>query len=105
MQRLEVRYRPEAVDDLEAIFLNILHLSASIKTAAGFVERIRQRCERVGDAPRGGRPRDDLYPGLRTVPFERTAIIAYLVQEPIVQITNVFYGGRDYEALYREGGD
>lgn len=60
------------------------------------------RCRKIGDAPNGGRPRDDLEPGLRTVPFERTAIVAYRVTDN-VEITNVFYGGRDYEALYHAG--
>ena len=58
------------------------------------------RARRIGDAPLGGRPRDDLAAGLRTIPFERTAVIAYRVLER-VEITNVFYGRRDYEALYR----
>jgi toxin ParE1/3/4 len=49
----------------------------------------------------GGIARDDLHPGLRTVPFEHTAVIAYVVEDDQVCITNVFYGGRDYEALYR----
>lgn len=102
LRRLEVRYRPEAVDDLESIFFHVLGASFSVSIAAGFVERMRQRCERIGDAPHGGRPRDDLYPGLRTVPFERTAVIAYLVEDHCVRITNVFYGGQDYEALYRQ---
>jgi len=48
-----------------------------------------------------GRPRDDLLPGLRTVPFERKAVIACRLIEDRVEITNLFYGGRDYEALYR----
>ena len=48
----------------------------------------------------GGRPRDDLAQGLRTVPFERTAVIVYRVTS-CVEITNIFYGGRDYETLYR----
>jgi toxin ParE1/3/4 len=49
----------------------------------------------------GGRPRDDLAPGLRTVPFEKSVIIAYTIEGISVWITNIFYGGRDYEALYR----
>lgn len=50
---------------------------------------------------RRGRRRDDLFPGLRTVPFEGRAVIAYLAREHRVEITNIFYGGQDYEALYR----
>ena len=49
----------------------------------------------------GGVARDDLQPDLRTVPFEHSAVIAYVVEDDQVSVTNVFYGGRDYEALYR----
>jgi toxin ParE1/3/4 len=49
----------------------------------------------------GGVARDDLQPGLRTIPFEHSAVIAYVVGDDQVSVTNVFYGGRDYEALYR----
>ena len=34
------------------------------------------------------------------VPFERSAVIVYRVGKT-VEIVNVFYGGRDYEAAYR----
>lgn len=52
--------------------------------------------------PHGGRPRDDMAPGLRTVPFERVAVVAYLVEDDLVRFTDVFYGGRDFEALTRD---
>lgn len=51
--------------------------------------------------PSADKQRDDLEPGLRTVPFEKSRIIAYKVEADRVRITNVFYGGRDSEALYR----
>lgn len=101
MRRLRVRYRPEAVADIEDIFRYVLRVSASQVTAERLVGRIMERCHRIGDAPMAGRARDDLEPGLRTVPFERTVVIAYMVEDDCVRITNVFYGGRDYEALYR----
>ena len=101
MRRLKVRYRPEALADLEDIFRAVLRKSASQVTAERFVGRIRERCHRIGNVPRGGRARDDLEPDLRTVPFEHSAVIAYKVETDCVRITNVFYGRRDYEALYR----
>ncbi len=101
MQRLAVVYRAEALDDLRGIYDAIWELSRNAVTARGFVERIMARCRKIGDAPRGGRLRDDLAVGLRTVPFEHSAVIAYVVQDDQVQITNIFYGGRDFEALYR----
>jgi len=101
MRHIEVEYRPEAIADLEAIFRFVLRLSLEADTARAFVQRIRDRCRRIGDVPLGGMPRDDLYPGLRTLPFARRAVIAYRVIDDRVEITNVFYGGRDFEALYR----
>lgn len=68
-------------------------------TAQRFTDRIWAACEKIGNAPLGGRPRDDLLPGLRTVPFEKKAIIAYRVDGETVEIVNVFYGGSDYEAI------
>jgi toxin ParE1/3/4 len=54
----------------------VLDLSRNQDVAEGFVRRITDRCARIGGVPHGGRPRDDLAPGLRTVPFERAAVIA-----------------------------
>ncbi|MCJ2058764.1 type II toxin-antitoxin system RelE/ParE family toxin [Methylobacterium sp. J-048] len=101
MRRMPVSLRREARIDLADIFRVVLHASRDNDVAEGFIRRIIARCRRIGDAPHGGRPRDDLEPGLRTVPFERSAIIAYRVEANWVRITNVFYGGRDFEALYR----
>lgn len=101
MRRLRVKLQPEAFADLTDIFREVLRISQNLPTARGFVKRIRDRCARIGDAPHGGRPRDDLEPGLRTVPFEHTAVIAYRVEADRVRVTNIFYGGRDFESLYR----
>ena len=104
MRRLKVALREEAIADLAEIYHYIARASGSPVTAIRFVRRIRSRCQRIGNVPMGGVARDDLLPGLRIVPFEHSAVIAYLVEGGQVCITNVFYGGRDYEALYR-GGD
>ena len=100
MRRAEVIYRPEAAADLRQILAAIAELSGSDIVARRYVDRIIARCDKIGDAPQSGRSRDDLSPGLRIVPFERTAVIAYRVTD-IVEISNVFYRGRDYETLYR----
>ncbi len=105
MRRVKVGYRPEAIADLQEVYRRVAVRSQSHTVARGFVGRIMARCRRIGDAPNGGRPRDDLEPGLRTVPFERSAVIAYINEGNRVRITNVFYGGRNYEALYRPGED
>ena len=101
MRRLRVEFGAEADGDLAQIYLAVYEVSRNPQVADRFLDRIITRCERIGDAPHGGRPRDDLEPGLRMVPFERTAVIAYQVERDRVLVTNVFYGGRDFEALYR----
>jgi toxin ParE1/3/4 len=104
IQRLAVVLSENAISDLEAIGTYILENSGSENIANGFVDRIKQRCQSIGNAPRGGRSRDDIVPGLRTVPFEHSAVITYIVDGDLVRIVNIFYGGRDYETLMRDGG-
>ena len=101
VKRYKVQYREEASADLLEIYRWVYEASLDPVTAQRFTQRLLDACERIGDAPLGGRPRDDLYPGLRTVPFEKRAVIAYIVGKDVVDITNVFYGGRDYEAFFR----
>jgi toxin ParE1/3/4 len=73
---LRVAFSPDAVAGLTDIFRTVLRLSQNLPIAQGFVHRIRERRVRIGDAPHGGPPRDDLEPGRRTVPFEPSAVIA-----------------------------
>lgn len=101
IQRLAVVLSEAAIADLEAIAAYILESGGSESVANGFVDRIRERCRNIGNAPRGGRLREDIRPGLRTVPFEHSAVVAYVIQGDSVFVTNVFYGGRDFEALMR----
>ncbi|MER8409959.1 type II toxin-antitoxin system RelE/ParE family toxin [Mesorhizobium sp. M1342] len=104
IRRLEVEYREDARNDLANIFRHIVEASGSPDVALKFVLRIEDRCQSIGNAPRGGRSRDDILPGLRTVPFEHSAVIAYIIDDNFVRIVNIFHGGRDYETLMREGG-
>jgi toxin ParE1/3/4 len=72
-------------------------------TAIGirYAARIEEQCKGIGNIPYSGRPRDDLAPDLRTVAFEESALICYVIEEEIVWITNIFRRGRDYEAILR----
>jgi len=101
IQRLEVDYQESATNDLANIFSYIVEAGGSVDAALQFVLRIEDRCRTIGNAPRGGRARDDVMPELRTVPFEHSAVIAYLIEGDKILIVNVFYGGRDFEALMR----
>ncbi|WP_348649087.1 MULTISPECIES: type II toxin-antitoxin system RelE/ParE family toxin [Rhizobium] len=67
-----------------------------------YAKRIRDRCERIGDAPFGGAARPELGEGIRMAVFERSIVILYLVQGERVRITNIFSGGQDDETLLRD---
>jgi toxin ParE1/3/4 len=77
MRRYAVLLRPEAREDLQSIFDGVLKVSQNRNVARNFVSRILQRCRRIGNVPHGGQPRDDLMAGMRTVPFEDSAVITY----------------------------
>jgi len=102
MRPLSVVLREEAASDLSEIYDYVYRASLDPLTAERFTTRILDFCETIGTMPRGGRPRDDLLAGLRTFPFERRTVIAYRVVDDVVEITNIFHGGRDFEALYRQ---
>lgn len=101
MKRLKVVHREGSRGDLSDIYQFLVEIGTARRTAQAYVRRLRLACERIGDAPRGGRSRDDLEPGLRTWSFERRAVIAYKVLGEEVAITNIFYAGRDIAAFYR----
>ncbi len=102
MKPYSVVYGEEAAADLADTYLWIYQASADPLTADRYVRKIVAFCDKIGTMPDGGRPRDDLVKGLRTFPFRRRTVIAYRVDGDTVTITNVFHGGRDYEALYRD---
>ena len=99
MRRLPVRFREEAIADLIEILDYLAAQGASEATAMGFVGRIRRKCETIGGVPQAYPLRADLGSGIRLAPFEHSAVIAYRLEGGAVEIVNVFYGGRDYQAL------
>lgn len=101
MRQLAVFLREQAIADLEEVYDFIVDGGGPPAVALAFLQRIRARCEKIGLAPEGGVARPDLGHGIRLVPFEKSAVLAYRLHDDAVEIVNVFYGGRDYEALMR----
>jgi len=91
---MRVTYREAADADLDAIYHWIAD-RADPETALQFGDRITSTCERLSYFPRRGTPRDEIMPGLRSIPFEHQATIFYLVGEEEVEIVHIRYRGRD----------
>jgi toxin ParE1/3/4 len=70
----------------------------SPQNAVAFVERIVQRCERIGLAPYQGSNEDQFRQGVRTTGFEKSATIAFRVVGETVRILSVSYGGKEWQS-------
>jgi toxin ParE1/3/4 len=46
-----------------------------------------------------GTPRDDVGKGLRITTYKKRAVIAFSVDDDLLSILGVYYGGRDYESV------
>ena len=92
---------PDAIKDLEGIYGYIADKSGFPERAWGYVEKLHQKCRELGTVPFRGQQRDDLMNNLRIVPIDKKAVAAFVVDEEkrSVLVLNIFYGGRDYEAL------
>jgi toxin ParE1/3/4 len=92
---------PEAKEQLGALY-RYLAAEAAPEIARAYTAAIAEKCETLADFPNRGTPRDDLRPGLRTIPFRRRATIVYAVMRDTVVIIGIVYAGRDLEAMLRE---
>lgn len=97
--RFSVVYRPEAQADIEDLYFSVLSVSQSFEIADRFVDSLRDRCQRIGNAPFGGRTCGPPQKALRMVPFGRSVIIVYRVLEDRVVIINLFPSRRDYQRI------
>jgi toxin ParE1/3/4 len=99
-----VSFRPHARRDLIELY-NFIADEAGEEVAAAYIGRIEAACLALQTFPERGRRRDDIRPGLRTIGFERRALIAFQVMEREVVVVRILYGGRDYERLLRRTSD
>lgn len=98
MTRYAVVFSPEARDDLLRLYSYIAARSDA-ERAIGYIERIEGFCQGLSTFPERGMPRDDLFPGLRIVGFERRVTIAFHIDPGMVTIDRILYGGRDLGLL------
>jgi plasmid stabilization system protein ParE len=96
-----VRYDPKAQADLDEIFAYISARS-SVTTANRFIAALRRSCELIGYAPTQGRRRDEVRRGLRVTGFRRRVDICFIVDEGVVVVLRLLYGGRDIAQALRE---
>lgn len=99
MRPLPVVWRSAARDDLLALYDWIAD-RADPETAFAYAARIEELAERLAEFPHRGTPRDDLVPGMRTVPYRRRVTVAYQVLENCVEVLRLVQSGQDWEQLF-----
>lgn len=74
--------------------------AAGHNVAGAYLDRVEAACMPLSTFPARGNARDDLFPGLRIIGFERRASIAFVVGADEVRILRIFYGA----AISRKNG-
>lgn len=97
MQRYSVVFTPEAAEQLDALYAYVA-AAASPATALSYTNAIVSYCEGLNISPHRGSRRDDVRPGLRVTNYKKRAVIAFTVDEDLVSIIGIYYGGQDYES-------
>jgi plasmid stabilization system protein ParE len=97
VQRCSVVFTPEAAEQLDALYAYVAAV-ASPATALSYTNAIVSYCEGLSISPHRGSRRDDVRPGLRVTNYKKRAVIAFAVDEDLVSIIGIYYGGQDYES-------
>ncbi|MDP6719343.1 MAG: type II toxin-antitoxin system RelE/ParE family toxin [Pirellulaceae bacterium] len=88
---------PEAAEDLHQIWLFIA--MDNIDAADRLIDAIDDQLKGTAEMPLSGRARDELRPGLRSVPVGNSLLV-YRPIENGIELVRVIHGARDIERLF-----
>jgi len=100
-RRLPIVWSPEAEADLADIWSYYREV-AGARVAEARVRAIAEACRMLEEHPLGGRPRDEVRPGLRSV-LASPHVIFYRLVDDAPQIVRVLDGRRDIEDIFADG--
>src|SRR5206468_7283098 len=83
-----------AEDDLNAIY-DWIAANADAGTAYDYVARLASACRQLNLFPARGTLREDLGQSVRTIAFERRAVIAYRIEANSLRVLRILHRGRD----------
>ena len=88
----KVAFSEQALDDLLSIYVYLAE-ATGLTIADRHESRIRAACSSLAHFPNRGTPHEDLSPGLRNIPFKRSATIYYRVVGRVVEIVRILPRG------------
>ena len=86
--------REAALTDLQGIYDRIAE-AAGHDRAYAYVGRIETACRKLATFPARGTVREQIHPELRIIGFERSASIAFVVRDQVVDILRILPRGSD----------
>ena len=95
MKSHPIVWHPRAERDLLALYDWIAE-RAGAETAYAYTSQIEAKAQTLAQFPERGTPRDDLIPGLRTLPYRRRTIIAYRLRDGVVEVLRLVHGGQEW---------
>lgn len=97
MKYYVVRLSPEAQTDLVKTHSNIVRKSGSVVTADRYIERVGAFLATLNVFPERGTVRNDVRTGLRIIGFERTASVAFVVEQDDVVVLRLLAKGQEFD--------
>jgi toxin ParE1/3/4 len=91
-----VVFTPRSRKHLQDLYDHIADCASPV-TADKYIDRVIDYCLGLDIFPRRGRPRDDIRQSMRTLAFERRVTVAFVIENDVVAIHGVYYGGQDFE--------
>jgi toxin ParE1/3/4 len=98
-----VVFAPEAEAQLLDLYRYIA-IAVSPEIVTRYTDAIVEHCEVLAQFPMRGTPRDDFGKGLRITKYKKRAVIAFSVDDDLVSILGVYYGGQNYESVLDDDG-
>ena len=99
---MRLLFTPLAEQDLESIADYIA--ADNPRRALGFVEELRQQCERIALNPPGYRMRPELGEGVRSCAHGHY-VIFFEASADVVTVVRILHGARDLPGLWRPDDD
>jgi len=92
-----------AIQDIEQI-ADYIARQSGLDQADRFLNKLDARFVKIAQFPNLGRQRDEILPGLRSLPMDNYLIL-YMVMGQDVEIFRVVSGYRDLSALFTDADD
>lgn len=96
---MKIKFSPRAERDLAQIINNPSGLVSDAQ-AERYVEDIIQKIQQLREFPESGNPREELFPGARSLMF-KSHIIFYVIDNGFIEVLTIQHGHSDVSQIWK----